>query len=171
MILPSHINIDDGSVVHISLASFINDRQVRIDIHNDPTPFTFWDEDTGECWNAMETIVYEIIYDDVGKIVDAGAHITTKRVTSTSKVVRQVYSVYFLPTSIKRDVNASNVTVKKSGNPGYIWNAPILSGIYMPKGNESSFDYIKQNSEGMAIMDSGRNGRCDSVSMNGTVCN
>ena len=59
--------------------------------------------------------------------------------------------------------------VKKSGNPGYLFGSPTLAGMYFTANKTISFH--NTHDRALSIMDTGMNGKCDTVSPTGSVSN
>ena len=128
---------------------------------------TTWKNVTSTCVNALHSLHYTITYNTKGHITAVGAKIEYTNITLSSPLfVKQTFEVKFIPES-----SGEGVTIRpRSGNPGYRMGSNVLGAIFVPSHSNTSFSYhLDVPENGITIMDSGRGGMCESVSVSGTV--
>lgn len=121
------------------------------------TTITHWNETSQMCQNAIQSVQYDIFYQNFEEDSDSsrqehlGYTITKVNVyidtadfqmNNTELTVEQTFSVFFSKDTNDADNDSSKdeakllPNIKKSGNPGYVQNAPILAATLIRTSNE-----------------------------------
>lgn len=156
----SESNLEDNpSFVRVSYGSFEDSDGNFVNLATTAPPVTIWNDGASECENALKALRYNIVYNDSGGIEQVNAHVQVANIKSDVSTVYQEFAVEFTK------INSNHTSRVKSGNPGYIFGAPVLSGISAvdPDGMER----IQMTpSSGLSTMDAGD---CEAISTTGNV--
>ena len=125
---------------------------------------TTWNNDTSTCVNALQRLQYTIIYNTKGRIIKVRATVDHGDITFAAPLfVKHAFAVKFIPESMSDGTSIRT----RSGNPGYIMRSRVLAA---KRANATlSAHPLDVPEEGFTIMDTGRAGKCESVSASGTV--
>ena len=144
-----------------TLTDFLNVDIIKVEYAGtyDNSQGSIWDAGTTTCKQALKSICYEVRYDANFEILEIGARLELADVTATG-FIEQAYSIEFI--GISSPANgyslASNnfVNRTRSGNPGYIFERPVLGGRIHPDNDKA----IMAASKGFQVM-SAPTGECD----------
>jgi hypothetical protein len=144
-----------------TLTDFLNVGIIKVDYAGtyDASQGSDWDTGTSTCKQALKSICYEVRYDANFEIVEIGARLELVDVTATG-FFEQSYSIEFIgisPPANGYSLASNNfVNRTRSGNPGYIFERPVLGGRIHPDESKA----IMAASKGFQIM-SAPTGECD----------
>lgn len=131
--------------------------------YNDTQNVTFWNAASNICANAIKSIEFQLTYNTFGKITKAVAEVETFDVALSDVLVEQHFSVQFLPendTSIVTNSESnSTVTRVRSGNPGYLMEAPTLAAQLVSPNDDANF--VNDMVEGITTFVPVGEGLCD----------
>jgi len=119
--------------------------------------------DSGVCKQALKSICYEVRYDANFEIVEIGARLELVDITIGGSIYfEQSYSIEFIgiapPANAASLENNNFVNRTRSGNPGYIFERPVLAGRVHPSETKA----VLAASKGFQIM-SAPTGECDTA--------
>lgn len=117
-----------------------------------------WDESSLICRNALQSLTYNIIYNQT-TIVDVSIEAETTDIGIDDGEIKLDFATRFTP--------VAKEPRRRSGNPGYIKGLPTL-GAVISNVNET-VSYLNAQMAGLAVMDSGVGGQCSTSSSSGSI--
>jgi len=153
----------DPSFVRVSYGSLEDGDGNIVDVATIAPSITVWDEEATVCKNALKALTYNILYNDSGGIEQVTADVQVSDLqVNVGTAVHQQFAVKFMKVT-------SNQTLRvKSGNPGYIFGAPVLSGVSIvdSSGGKESVQMTTPSSGRLSTMNAGN---CELISTTGLV--
>lgn len=122
---------------------------------------SFYDIGTTTCKQALKSVCYEVEYDADFEITSVRARLALEDISASTEFVEQKFTIefYSIGTPTANDLSLANnnlVNRTRSGNPGYIFDRPVLAGRQHPDNAKA----VLASSKGLQIMEMSPTGEC-----------